>query len=222
MGDRDGEAKAYDTLGLIAYGRGDYAEARRCHESALAIHREQNSTYEEGNTLAMLALAQIGEGQPDAARTLAEQAREVARRTGAPQLEAEALSALAEADLAAADRAQGAEREALLARAAEAAAAAANLARRIGSKLDEGVALRLTGQITARREGGRTFVAHFEAALALFAATRSAFETARTEARLGEALAACNDPMADTYLLRAEETLRKIGAAGELRRLGRP
>ncbi len=221
MGDRDGIAKVFDTLGVIAAGRGEYGEARRCHESALALHREQEAVYEEGNTLAMLALAAVGEGQPNEARSLAEQSLEVARRSRAPQLEAEALSALAEADLAAARASRDAiERAALLERAAEAASEAAAGAERIGSKLDQGVALRLLGEIGARREGRGGFEAHFAAALELFAATNSALETARTEARLGEALAACNDPTAGAYLVRAEETFRRIGAAGELRRLG--
>lgn len=223
MGDRDGIAKAYDTLGVIAAGRGEYDEARRCHERALALHREQEAAYEEANTLALLALARIGQGRPAEARALAEQAREVARRSQAPQLEAEALNALAEADLAAADepgRTQD-ERAALLARADEAAAEAAAGAARIGSKLDQGVAMRLRGEVAARREAGRGCVAHFEAALALFAQIRSGLETARVEARLGEALAARNDPAAAAYLVRAETTFLTIGAAGELRRLGR-
>jgi adenylate cyclase len=224
MGDRDGIAKAYDTLGVIAAGRGEYGEARRCHERALALHREQEAAYEEANTLALLALARIGLGEPAEARALAQQALEVARRSRAPQLEAEALNALAEADLAAAD-APGrdpAERAALLARADEAAAEAAAGAARIGSKLDQGTALRLRGEIAARRDPGRNFEAHFAAALELFAATRSGLETARAEARLGAALAACNDPAAEPYLVRAEETFRRIGAAGELRRISRP
>ena len=223
MGDRDGIAKAYDTLGVIAAGRGAYAEAERCHERALALHRAQEATYEEGNTLALLALALLGQGRTAEARALAEQSLEVARRTQAPQLEAEALSALAEADLAAAD-APGldrAARAALLARAAQAAEAAEACAARIGSKLDQGVALRLLGEVAARREPGRACVAHFEAALALFAAIRSGLETARVEARLGAALAARNDPAAAAYLERAETTFLRIGAAGELRRLGR-
>ncbi|NTU86302.1 MAG: tetratricopeptide repeat protein, partial [Chloroflexales bacterium] len=84
MGDRDGIAKAYDTLGLIAYSQGDYGEARRCHEMALALHRQQGASYEEGNTLALLALARIAQGQPAEARALAEQALEVARRSQVP------------------------------------------------------------------------------------------------------------------------------------------
>ncbi|NTU82744.1 MAG: hypothetical protein HGA45_25815, partial [Chloroflexales bacterium] len=61
----------------------------------------------------------------------------------------------------------------------------------------------------------------FVAAIEVLTTIRSAFELARAEARLGEALAACNDPAARAYLVRAEETLRRIGAAGELRRMAR-
>ena len=218
MGDRDGIAKAYDALGGIAYNQGDYSEAQRCHELALALHREQEATYEAGNTLVLLALAQTAQGQPDEARGLAEQALVIAQAGQVPQLEAEALNALAEAALVAATHAERPAQPALLDQAAAAAHAAEACAARIGSKLDQGIALRLQGEIAAQR--GAPFAAPFAAALALLSAISSTFEVARTEARLGAALAAVNEPTAQVYQSRAEATLRKIGASGELRRMG--
>ncbi len=219
MGDRDGIAKAYATLGVIAYNRGDYAEARRCHELALTLHHEQGASYEEANTLALLALAHTAQGQPAEARGLAEQALEVAQRSQAPQLEAEALNALAEADLVAASAAgiAAALVQTLLAHADATARKAEECAARIGSKLDQGVALRLQGEIAAQR--GKPFAPLFTAAIVLLTAISSAFEVARAEARLGAALARWNDSSASTYLVHAEETFRKIEAAGELRRM---
>ena len=218
MGDRDGIAKAYDTLGGIAYNQGDYSEAQRCHELALALHREQEATCEAGNTLVLLSLAQTAQGHPGEARVLAEQALVIAQASQVPQLEAEALNALAEAALVAATHAERPAQPALLDQAAAAAHAAEACAARIGSKLDQGIALRLQGEIAAQR--GAPFAAPFAAALALLSAISSTFEVARTEARLGAALAAANEPTAQAYQSRAEETLRKIGASGELRRMG--
>lgn len=210
MGEQDGTAKAYDTLGLIAFNRGRYAEARDHYAHSLRLHRALGS-YEEAYTLANLASAQLAAGDQQAARTAANQALEMARRVQSPQLEVEALNALVEVCLSDGEAAE-------LARAAELAVAATEGAERLGSRLDYGVACRLRGELAAAR--GEPFAALFEEALATFAAIRSAFEQARTEARFGEALAACNDPAAAPYLKRAAETFRQIGAGGELGRLG--
>ncbi len=75
MGERDGTAKVYDTLGVIAYNRGDYARARGCYQRALELHRELGGSYEEGNTLAMLAEVHTALGQPAEARAIGERAR---------------------------------------------------------------------------------------------------------------------------------------------------
>ncbi len=219
MGDQLGVAQADDTLGLIAYSRGDYPAAVAAFESALTIYREQANSYQEGNTLAMLASAYTAAANPARARSLADEALQVAQRTQVPQLEVEALSARAEAELcaAAAPGLPPAERAELLAAAAEDAALAVAVAVRLGSRLDEGVALRLQGEAAAAH--GEPFAEQFIIALERCESTHSAFEQARTAARYGAALAACNDPAAAAYLSRAEEIFRSIGADGELRRL---
>ncbi len=220
MGDQLGVAQAADTLGLIAYSRGAYAEAISAYAKALAIYRSQQSTYQEGNTLAMLAMAHSAAGTPDLATTYAEQALALARQTQVPQLETEALAALAEATLARVLTGSVAhpDQTILLLEAAELAHSAANVAARLGSKLDQGIALRLQGEIAAQR--GEPFMPDFLNALSLLERAGSAFETARAQARLGAALATTGDPAAASYLLQAVATFKRIGADGELRRSG--
>ncbi|RRR66899.1 MAG: tetratricopeptide repeat protein [Candidatus Viridilinea halotolerans] len=219
MGDQAGVAQADDTLGLIAYSRGDYDAAISAYRRALVIYRAQQSTYQEGNTLALLAVAHCARNEAPLAHELAQQALELARQSQLPQLEVEALNARAEAGLVASrDPARAAERDEILATAALHATNAATIAMSLGSKLDQGIALRLCGDIAAQR--GQPFAEHFHAALALLKATNSNFEYARTLARLGSALAACNDPAAAAYLEQARTTFQAIGAQGELSRMG--
>jgi class 3 adenylate cyclase/tetratricopeptide (TPR) repeat protein len=215
IGDRDGLAKSDDLRGNIAYNRGDYPQAIRYYGEALAIYRELDATYDEGNSLAMLALAHCAMGDIATARELGEQAQQIAERIQVPQLIVEALIALAEADLV---QLRGADAsDMLLERAGERAGRAAALAEQIGSKLDYGVARRLAGEVAAL--SGAAFATHFAEAEAAFVATGSAFEQARTWAAHGAALSARNDSAAAAYLKRAEEAFKKIEAAGELRRL---
>lgn len=211
MGERDGLAKVYDTLGVIAYNRGDYARARSCYLRALEIHRELGGSYEEGNTLAMLAEVYSALGEPAQARDTAGRAQAIAERIDVPQLQAEALYSLAEAVLA------GPADDALLAEAAAQAERSAHLAEQIGSRLDYGLARRVAGEIAARR--GRPADAHFQAAEAVFTEIRSGFELACTWSRYGEYLAARNPQAAAAYLRQAAETFRRIGANAELRRI---
>lgn len=218
MGDQLGVAQAADTLGMTVYQQGDYAAAAASYRQALAIYREQGNPFQEGNTLALLARVTLARGEPAAARTLAEEALAIARRVHAPQHEVEALNVLAEVALTAGiELAFGGSRTLLLDEAQRHARAAADLATRLGSRLDYGIARRLQGQIAAAR--GEPFAGHFLAALETFQAIDSAFERACVEARYGEALAAAGDSSAAEYRKRAGETFRKIGATGELRRL---
>jgi len=215
IGDQDGLAKSHDLRGTIAYNRGDYAAACAAYDEALAIYRALGATYDEGNTLAMLALAHAALGDASTARRLGEQAQQIAERIQMPQLIVEALIAQADADLV--ELRAGEPPAPLLRRAGELAERAAELADQIGSQRDYGVARRLAGAVAA--EASAPFADHFAAAEAAFVATGSAFEQARTWAAHGLALRARNDPAAAAYLNRAEETFTRIGAAGELRRL---
>ncbi|PDW03705.1 adenylyl cyclase [Candidatus Viridilinea mediisalina] len=220
MGDQAGVAQADDTLGLIAYSRGDYDAAIEAYRRALAIYREQQSTYQEGNTLALLAVAHSARNEAPQALELAQQALDLARQSQLPQLEVEALNALAEAGLVASAQSHldAANQQILLATATTHAQNAATIATSLGSKLDQGIALRLQAEIAARQ--GHPYAEAFSAALELLKATKSNFEYARTQARFGSALAACNDSAAAAYLEQAHTTFQTIGAHGELRRMG--
>jgi class 3 adenylate cyclase/tetratricopeptide (TPR) repeat protein len=216
MGDQLGVAQAADTLGMTAYQRGDYDGAAADYLRALAIYREQANTYQEGNTLALLARVRLAQGDIAAAKALAGEAWTIGRSIQAPQHEVEALTVLADAELRAVRRGIVGPRPGLD-EAQRLAAEAAALAERLGSRLDYGVARRLQGEVAAAR--GEPYDTHFAAALDTFAAIKSVFEQARAEARYGEALAARNNPAADTYLKRAAATFNTIGADGEARRL---
>ncbi len=219
MGDEPGMAQADDTLGIIAYSRGQYDLAVDVYEHALAIYQAQHSAYQEGNTLALLSVCESARGEVERAYTLAEQALAIAQKIQVPQLEIEALNALAEASLLAVQHDEVPSEVAgnILVSAAQWARDAARLAERLGNKLDQGVALRLQGEIAACQ--GNAYDAYFAAALDLFTAASSTFERARTEARLGEALALDGDPAAQRHLTAARAIFAAIGATGELQRL---
>ncbi|EFO81009.1 adenylyl cyclase class-3/4/guanylyl cyclase [Oscillochloris trichoides DG-6] len=208
MGDRDGIAKVYDTLGLIDDSRGEYSQALAHYQTALGLHRELDSSYQEGNTLAMIAAMHNALSNPVQARELAQQAYVIGERIQAPQLLVEALIALAEADL----------RSAALTEAAAQATQAATLAEQIGSRANYGTARRLLGQISAA-QGDAAADEHFLAAEATFQQIQSRLELARTWATYGEYLYTRNATGATAYLIQAEETFRRIEANAELRHL---
>jgi hypothetical protein len=185
---------------------------------ALAIYRDQSNTYQEGNTLALLARVRLAEGAVGIARTLAEEARTIGMRIQAPQLELEALTVLADAELHAATRLAHTDTTLHhLADAAQWAQQAAELAERLGSRLDYGIARRLQGEIAAARCEGYT--EHFSAASEVFTQLNSRFELAVTWARWGNVLNACNDPQGTAYLEQARTIFTAIDARGELERL---
>lgn len=216
MGDRLGMAQADDTLGIIAYARGEYEYALQVYQQALTIYSEQQNTYQYGNTLALAAQAATANNDPVTALSFATQARQIGERIQVPQLVVEALCAAAEALLAQARRTDNAaERNQLLQEAAAQAAHAAELAEQIGSRLDFAVALRLRGEIAAERD--EQFRELFGKALEIFAAIHSRFEQACTAARFGYALSRRNLPEAATYQEYARHELATIGANGELR-----
>lgn len=220
MRDQDGIAKVYDVLGQIAYNRGQYDQALTCYAQSLALHRTLGSSYQEGNTLANTAEVYNALHQPAQAYALAEAACQIAERILAPQLRVEALLVLAEADLLVARQVAGAnpaEAEALLARSAERAQQAAELALELGSKRDQGVARRILGRVAARR--GQPYADHFEASLTLLTEIRNRFELACSQMAYAEALHMGTFPATTAYLKQARDTFREIGAQAELAHL---
>lgn len=222
MGDSSGIAQVYDTLAIISYNRGNYTEALAAYAQALNLYYALGSTYQAGNTLANTATVYNALSQPVQARELAHQAAGIAEQVQGPQLQVEVLNALAEADLLSAElpasaATMGLTPAELLARSAEQSRRAAALAGEIGSKLDQGIALRLLGQAAARQ--GEPFDTHFQASLAIFTEIKNRFELARTQARYAIALAGTNFSAAAAYLKQAHATFIEIGAHGELERL---
>jgi tetratricopeptide (TPR) repeat protein len=218
MGDQLGIAQTRDTLGLVSYNRGDWVIANSYYERAITIYRDQSAAYQEGNTLALMAIAWNAQGEPLKARQLAGQARQIAETLQVPQLLVEATYALAEADLLSAARiVSSPEARAQLDRAADEADRAAALAEQLGSRHDYGLARRLAGQIAAQR--GEPADADFLAAEAVFGEIHSRFELACTWARYGEYLSVRNPDAADTYLRQAAEIFQQIDARGEQRRI---
>lgn len=217
MRDQPGIAHIYDTLGLIAYNRGNYDQALASYNQALMLYRELDSSYQEGNTLANTARVYTARAQLDQARTVAQQAFAIAERLQAPQLKVEALNALAEADLVAADMLDEHSAAPVLGRCAERAEHAATLALELGSRLDYGIARRLLGQVAARM--GQSYAEHFQDSSAIFAEIKNRFELAYTQVRYAEALVAHDAETAMGYLKQAQQTFKDIGADGELQRL---
>jgi len=223
MRDKAGLAHIYDMFGMITFNRGNYNRAlHSSYEKALALHQELGSSYQEGNTLIHMANAYNALSQPAHARVLAYRAREIAERVQGPQLQVEVLNALAEADLLSATVPSEADRTGLtpaelLVRSTEQSRQAAERAAAIGSRLDQGIALRLLGQAAARQ--GLPYDEHFQAGLAIFAEIKNRFERARTQARYAEALAGTTFSAASAYLNQARATFIEIGARGELARL---
>ncbi len=211
MRDQAGIAQAYDTLGQIVFNRGDYNQAQEYYTRALELHRKLGSSYEEGNCLTNIAEVAGALGQTEQAYVTARQALEIGERLQATQLQIEALNALAEAQLLAA------ETDAALDESATWAQRAAALAEALGSRGDYGIAQRLLGQIATRQK--RDFGAYFQASLAAFTEIKNRFELARTQARYAEALHACNEAAAITYLKQAQFTFKEIGARRELEQL---
>jgi adenylate cyclase len=212
MGDQLGIAQIYDTYGQIAFHQGEYEESLSEFEQALGIYRQLGSSYQEGNTLAQMASSLAGLGRVGEARTVAETALAIAENIQAPQLRIEALNARAEADTLAETLLPE-----MLDRAAKDTALAAREAEALGSLLDYGIARRLQGQLAALR--GEAFGEHFAASEAIFSRIQNRFELARSQARHGEVLQACNPAAAAAYLEQCQTTFAEIGAGGELRRL---
>jgi len=218
MGDRLGVAQADDTLGIIAYARGEYDRALQIYQQALTIYAEQQNTYQYGNTLALAALAATANNDPIKALDFATEARQIGERIDVPQLTVEALCAAAEALLVLARQTNAADQQFdLLRDAAEKAAQAAELASQIGSRFDQAVALRLSGEIAAEQD--KPFSDYFIRALDIFATINCRFEHACAAARFSQALHRRNLPEATAYLEYARKELAAIGASGELHRL---
>jgi len=77
LGDREGQAHTWDTLGLARHSLGHYADAVDCYQRALALYRALGDRYEEAGTLSRLGDTHRATGGLDAARAAWQQAAEL-------------------------------------------------------------------------------------------------------------------------------------------------
>ncbi|KAB8143455.1 tetratricopeptide repeat protein [Chloroflexia bacterium SDU3-3] len=208
MNDRRNIAQAYDTLGLISYHQGDYATAVRAYEDAVEIHRLLGSGYQEGSSLANYAFALCAMGRHHEAAAAAARALALANESQSDRLRAEALSGLAEAHsaLGQRDHAQAHARQAL------------EIARRIHSKHDQGIAGRLLA--LALPADDPLHQALLDESAQIFTETKDQFELARTHMARGVVLIRSGQIEAALLLLKdAEHTFILLEANGERLRL---
>jgi tetratricopeptide (TPR) repeat protein len=92
MGHRKGTSGPLRELGVVAYHRGDYDEALRLSEQALAITREFGSTFGYGLAVCTVADALRAKGDLERARTLLEESLSLLRRKTYPLRVANALA----------------------------------------------------------------------------------------------------------------------------------
>src|SRR5262249_25745937 len=83
-----------NTLGLLEWARGRYADALGHYEAALLLVRDQNDPAQEGVVLNSLGVTLSRLNRPEEARTVLEESLALNRETGQRLLEAHALSGL--------------------------------------------------------------------------------------------------------------------------------
>src|SRR5262249_14005436 len=83
-----------NTLGLLEWARGRYADALGHYEAALLLVRDQNDPAQEGVVLNSLGVTLSRLNRPEEARTVLEESLALNRETGQRLLEAHALAGL--------------------------------------------------------------------------------------------------------------------------------
>lgn len=200
-------AQTYNTMGICYYRMGSYTEAINAFTEALQTNLDLGNPYQQANTRMHIAQVQCAQGLYEEATQIAQQALQQADSIQAQGLRVEVLNVLAEAALGRGD----------LVAARHYAHEAAELGDQLGSEEDTGIALRLCGEVHARR--GEAFESDLTRSTAIFEAARDRFEWARTRMTHGFALLICNQPHGMTYIEEARTTFAAIEAEGELRKL---
>jgi tetratricopeptide (TPR) repeat protein/class 3 adenylate cyclase len=88
-----------NTLGILEWTRGRFAEALRHYEAALLVVREQSDRVQEGLILNSIGVTLTQLHRPEDARTVLEESVALTRASGEPLLEAHALAALGQVAL---------------------------------------------------------------------------------------------------------------------------
>ncbi len=210
LGDRQNTALAHDTLGAIAYQLGDYADSLIHYHTALAIHHDLGSSYQQANALMNSALTYLAQHRFQQAHTTATQALEQASRLHANRLIAESLNVLAEVELA-----RGNAPIAL-----QYAEQATTLCRTLTSHADLAMALMLLGR--AQHATGEPYRAALQESMDLAAGDGNQFIYGRVLAGCAQVLQQSEPQQAAIYQNMARQAFVEIGAAGELRNLAAP
>ena len=95
LGHRD--AQTLDSLGLLAYYRGDYTQARALCEEALALSRDRRGKFGIAASLNSLALVACAQGDYKQARALCDESLALSPEIGDKGTTARSLNALARA-----------------------------------------------------------------------------------------------------------------------------
>src|SRR5439155_18565442 len=77
LGDRNGQATTWDSLGYAHHLLGEDLRAVDCYQQAIDLYRELGDRYYEADTLTHLGNAHQALGDPDAARTAWRQALDI-------------------------------------------------------------------------------------------------------------------------------------------------
>jgi len=77
LGDPDGEAATWDSLGYAHHHLGHHRQATDCYQHALDLFRDLGDRYEEAGTLTNLGDTHQAAGSPDAARAAWQHALEI-------------------------------------------------------------------------------------------------------------------------------------------------
>src|SRR5665811_2472397 len=83
VGDRSGEVKALDSLGILLRLQGDFSGAREAHERTLAMRRELGEHVGAGITLGNLGMVALQRGDLEEARARLKESIAIAREFGA-------------------------------------------------------------------------------------------------------------------------------------------
>jgi tetratricopeptide (TPR) repeat protein len=100
LGEERREAALRNTLGILEWESGHYAQALRHYEIALALLRRVGDRVHEGLALNSLAVTLARLNRHDEARTALEESVLLNRQTGERLLEAHALAALGDVQVA--------------------------------------------------------------------------------------------------------------------------
>ncbi len=247
LGDLDGRSKAYNNLGLAYKAQGDWVRASEALGESLAINREIGAIQEQGFVTNNLGNIFLNRGDWARAVALFEESNQVWRQLGAAFPEAVTLSNLAQLHIyqrdwgrahAGLSRSEGIFRqigsedwmpelerrwaeywlgtgdlETALAHAEE----SVRLAAKQEARLEEGMTLRVLGQVRLAR---CDLAAAREALLAsqqVLDELESEYEAAKTALSLARlALEQGARETVSAYLDRSEQTFRKLGAEADL------